>query len=335
MINNILVAATLKAFEEIFEENDIPYEIDESEAYKKYMSVWERSSKKGLAFRQARPAIRRISRKEPYLYEKDGEPLHIYFNDENRILERDSFGEILLERADLDWRISISVKVDAKIIATMPVAGREMSLYMNKVDGVFNEIDDFGFRIFGCPCSNRYFDDMNAIMMRIAPHDGEKWTDVIRDDEFIYGSIIVPMLKAIGDEIPRICKDHPDAPRRLIEYFYGKIDYYYINPIDKVEATRIGAVNSHRSLGRIPDNDNLFTPSVKFPTELLDVRFANGRYGELSRDTMQFTFDGGWSVCVMMSPVRDRTKGRGFDLKVYLPVTPFGSYRDQVSWDPE
>ena len=335
MINSILVGATIKSLEDILNGRGVPFEFEDSEAYRAYRDIWDRSTKKDLALRQARPAVERIASKEPYIFLKSGDPLFIRFNDQNRELERDSFGEILLERKDLDWRVSISVKVDAKIIATMPVAGREMALYMNKVDNVFNEIDDFGQRIFGIPCSNRYFEDMNEILLRMAPHDMEKWRDFITDKKFIYGSIIKPMLRAIGDEIPRICKDHPEAPQRLIDYFYGTIDYYYINPIDKVEATRIGAVNSHRCLGRIPDNDNLKTPSVKFPTKLLDVRFANGRYGELSNDTIQISFDGGWSVCIMLQPVKDRTKGHRFELKVYLPVTPFGSYRDQVDWDPE
>ena len=336
MVNSLLVASTLKAFEEIFESNEIPYELEQNNAHKSYQECWDNTSDedKALSLRQSRPAVRRIVSKEPYIFKKDGNPLKVRFNDENRDFEKDSFGELLLERKDLNWRISISVKSDAKVIATMPVAERDKDVFMNKIVNSFNEIDDFGDRVFGIPCSQEYFLDMNEILMRIAPHDREKWSVLRKDDPFVYNTLITPMLRAMGDEVKRICADHPEAPQRMLEYFYGKIDYYYINPIDEVEATRIGAVNSHKGLGRIPNNHNLYTPSVKFPTKLLDVRFANGRYGELSQDTIQFSFDGGWSICLMIVPGSDDIEDRSFALKVYLPVTPFGSYRDQVDWDP-
>ena len=334
MINSILVGGTLTALEEVFNENGIVFDIEKSKAYDTYKRVWENSAKKDLAVRQARPAIRRILEKEPYVFEKGGEPLMIRLNDQDRRME-DSFGEILLERADIDWRFALSVKIDAKIIASMPVAGRDMSLFMNKVDGMVNEIDDFGDRVLGIPCSNEYFDEMNEILLKIAPHDSDNWKELIRDDSFVYDTLITPMLGALGREMPRIFKDHPEAPRRLIEYFYRMIDYYYIAPIDKAGVTRIGAVNGHGDLGRIPGSDNNFTPKIKFPTQLLEVRPASGRYGELSKDTIQLSFDGGWSLCIMLRPVTDRMKGRSFELKVFMPSLPYGSYRDQVEWDPE
>ena len=332
MINSILVGATLKAFQEILDAKGVPYEVEDGEEYREYMRIWEETAKQDTALRQARPAVRRVVEREPYLFVADGDPLMFRFNDKRRRM-KDSFAEILLERADKDWHIAISLKYNANIVATMPVAGRDLDMYMNKAEGMFNEIDDFGSRIFGVPCSNDYFDEMNDILLKIEPHDRESWRDFLKEEDFIYDTLITPMLRAIGKEIPRICKDHPEAPQRLIDYFYAKIDYYFFRPIDQKQVTRIGAVNSHGDLGRIPDNDNYYTPVVKFPTQLLDVRFANGSYGELSKDTLQITFDGGWSVCIKIRPSQDRSKGRSFELFVYLPVTPFGSYRDQVEWD--
>ena len=96
--------------------------------------------------------------------------------------------------------------------------------------------------------------------------------------------------------------------------------------------TRIGCVNAHGGLGRMPNNTNLMTPKTGFPSELLEVRFATGKYGEVSRDTIQLNFDGGWALCLTMKPVYDTYGEFGFDVQVYIPVTPFGSYRDQVDW---
>ena len=285
--------------------------------------------------RQATPAIERIVANEPYLFEKGGDPLFIRVNDQTRKLAEDSFGEILLERKDLDWGFSISVKSDANVLTTMPVADRETNKYTKNVPGVVNEIDDFGDRIFGVPCSNEYFDDMNEILLHVDTTDSAAWSAKLTDKKFVYGSLITPMLKAVAAELPRIFADHPEAPQKLLDYFYGTIDYYYINPIDPLQVTRIGAVNAHGGLGCIPNNDNHFTPVVKFPTKLLEVRFATGKFGELSKDTIQLCFDGGWAVCLKIGTDFTMESGRIFALSVYLPVTPFGSYRDQVDWEPE
>ena len=217
----------------------------------------------------------------------------------------------------------------------MTVADRDENIYRGKVIGVFNEIDDFGDTIFGVPCSNEYFDDMNEILMKIEPRDRKTWAEKLSDEKFAYDEIITPMLRTISAEMPRIFEYHPEAPQKLFDYFYGKIDYYFINPIDEVQATRIGAVNSHGGLGRMPGSRNLNTPRVHFPTKLLDVRFASGMYKELSKDTIQLSFDGGWSICITIRTVDTKEEGRVFAMSVYLPATPFGSYRDQVDWEPE
>ena len=334
MVNNLLVVASIKALEDILVANDIPFGVENSEAYKSYLWVWDRSDQKQLALRQAEPAIQRIISKEPYVFKTGGDPLFIRVNDQTRELAKDSFGEILLERPDLDWRFSISVKNDAQVLSSMTVADRETDRTMDKVASIVNEIDDFGDRIFGVPCSNDYFNDMNEILMKVNTTKSATWSKKLTDEKFAYDNLITPMLMAVAAEIPRICKDHPEAPKKLLDYFYGTIDYYFINPIEELEVTRIGAVNVHGGLGCIPNNHNHYTPVVEPPTQLLDVRFATGKFREISKDTIQLSFDGGWAVCIKIGTSFTEELGRVFALNVYLPVTPFGSYRDQVNWDP-
>ena len=333
MINKILVEACVKAFKAIFERENVPYFIRDDEEAQYFYNLWEETDEeKELAYRQAAPAIERIVSHEPYIFETGGEPLCIRLNYLDRKLERDSFGEILLERPDLDWRFSISVKNDARILSALPVADRELDMDKDVIKNSFNGIDDFGDRVFGVPCSNEYFDDVNDILLNIAPRDSENWAELIKDEKFIYGSLITPMLQAFSREFPRIFKFHPEAAQKLYDYFYGTIDYYFIKPIEELEVTRIGCVNAHGGLGRMPNNTNLMTPKTGFPSELLEVRFATGKYGEVSRDTLQLNFDGGWALCLTMKPVYDTYGEFGFDVQVYIPVTPFGSYRDQVDW---
>ncbi len=333
MINKILVEACVKAFKTILERENVPYFIRDDEEAQYFYNLWEETDEeKELAYRQAAPAIERIVSHEPYVFETGGEPLCIRLNYLDRKLERDSFGEILLERPDLDWRFSISVKNDARILSALPVADRELDMDKDVIKNSFNGIDDFGDRIFGVPCSNEYFDDVNDILLNIAPRDSENWAELIKDEKFIYGSLITPMLQAFSREFPRIFKFHPEAAQKLYDYFYGTIDYYFIKPIEEFEVTRIGCVNAHGGLGRMPNNTNLMTPKTGFPSELLEVRFATGKYGEVSRDTIQLNFDGGWALCLTMKPVYDTYGEFGFDVQVYIPVTPFGSYRDQVDW---
>ena len=335
MINELLVAATAKVVEEQLGEKEVAYKVKKDKETKYFEKVWEEASQadKDLTLKQARPAIRQILEMEPYAFEKSGDPLVIRFNYLDRKLEKDSFGEILLERVDIDWHISISVKYDATVMASMRVAERTRYYKKNKIVNVFNEIDDFGDRIFSVPCSNEYFQEMNDILLEFEPYQKPEWLEKLREDAFLYGKLITPMLTAIGREMRRICEFHPEVPRRLFDYFYGNYDYYYINPITQVEKTRIGAINPHGGLGRIPGSHNLNVPRIKYPTQLLDVRFATGSYGELSRDTIQFTFDQGWALCIKMFLDEEKLEERNFDMTVYLPSTPYGSYRDQVDWE--
>jgi hypothetical protein len=339
MINRLLVAGTAQAIEDILISKEVPYYFRNDGEYRIFQKMWDvaESDAKKRAYSQAKPAVERIFSKEPYVFVTDGEPLCIRFNflDSDRELAKDSFGEIMLERADIDWRFSISIKSDANVLSSMPVADRDTATYHDNVVNVFNEIDDFGDRIFSVPCSNEYFDEINAILEKIAPLDRDTWAKLLSDEDFAYENLITPMMKAFGAELPRIFRYHPEAPRKMIEYFYGKIDYYYIKPIEEVGVTRIGAVNAHSDLGRIPGTSNHLTQPVRFPTQLLDVKFASGKYGELSRDTIKFSFDGGWAVCVRISIDATVDNGRLFALHVYMPSTPFGSYRDQVEWESQ
>jgi hypothetical protein len=334
MIDTLLVGATVKAFEEILEKRGVPYETRKDEEYDIYMKAWDEAGKdeQDLALRQAAPAAERISSNEKYLFEKSGDPLVIRLNYLTRKLDKDSFGEILLERPDIDWHISISVKSDAKVLSSMTLADRARYTEKNKVVNVFNEIDDFGEEIFQVPCSNEYFNDINEVLLTFEPYSKEEWTEKLKDEDFLYGKLITPMLRAIAAEVPRICEYHPEAPKKLLDFFYGDFDYYFIKPIKELELTRIGSVNSHGDLGKIPGSSNLAIKRVNFPTKLLDVRFATGEYGEISKDTLQFSFDGGWAVCLKLHMDEEHVDDRNFVVNVYLPVTPFGSYRDQVAW---
>lgn len=335
MINSMLVTGTAMAFEEVLNERDIPYELVDDEESREYKKIWEDADKEAqkLVYRQALPAVKRISEHEPYLFEDSGAPLRIRFNYLTRKLHEDSFVELLLERPDIDWQIALSLKNDARVISAMPVADRTRNTKGGRVINIFNEIDDFGERIFGVPCSNAYFNDVNEILLTFEPLKTEEWMEKIKDEDFLYGKLISPMLKAIGNEMPRIVKYHPEAPQKLIDYFYGRYDYYFLNPIADLRVTRIGAVNCHGHLGRIPGSHHYYTPRVKYPSELLDVRFATGKSGEILRDTIRLSFDGGWEICLSLHIEEDHIDDRNFSMNVYLPTTPFGSYRDQVAWD--
>ncbi len=335
MINSLLVVGTAMAFEEILKEHDVPHELVDDDESREFHKIWESADDKDrkLVFRQALPAVRRIAEHEPYLFETAGDPLRIRFNYLERKLHVDSFGELLLERPDINWNISVSIKNDARIISALPVADRARNIKDGRVINIFNEIDDFGERIFDVPCTNEYFNDVNEVLLTFEPLTNEEWMQKIKEPEFLYGKLISPMLRAIGNEVSRIMKYHPEAPQKMIDYFYGKYDYYFLNPIAELEVTRMGAVNCHGQLGRIPNSHHYYTTKVKYPTELLEVRFATGRRGEILKDTIKFAFDGGWELCMTLSFDEEHIEERNFSLNVYLPTTPYNSYRDQVNWD--
>ena len=337
MINELLVAASAWSLESILQDRGVKYEFRDDEEYRYFLDVWDKAPGKDKkhADIQARPAVKRIASKEPYLFLKEDSPLCVRFNYLERTLEKDSFGEILIERPEMDWHISISVKSDANVLSSMKVADRSAQTRADNFVSRFNEIDDFGERIFGVPCSNDYFMDMNEVLTAFEPYDKETWMELLNEDDFLYGKLIGPMLRALGSEIPRICANHPEAPQKMFEFFYGKYDYYFFKPIPELKLTRIGSVNAHGGLGCMPNNTNHTIQQVKYPTQLLDVRLATGKYGEICKDTIQFAFDGGWSLCIRLYMDEKHIGERNFMVNVYMPVTPFGSYRDQVDWDAE
>ena len=134
MINKILVEACVKAFKTILERENVPYVIKDDEESSYFFHLWEETDEeKDLAYRQAAPAMERIVSHEPFIFETDGEPLVIRMNYLDRRLERDSFGEIMIERPDLDWRFAISVKNDARILSALPVADRELDMNKDRI----------------------------------------------------------------------------------------------------------------------------------------------------------------------------------------------------------
>jgi hypothetical protein len=91
MINKLLVGATLKAFEDILTAEGVPFSVRDDEETRLFREHYDGSADKDLAYRQARPAVARIVSKEPYIFEKAGEPLVIRLNFLTREFKRYSF----------------------------------------------------------------------------------------------------------------------------------------------------------------------------------------------------------------------------------------------------
>ena len=89
--------------------------------------------------------------------------------------------------------------------------------------------------------------------------------------------IYVPALTAIRDEIERLCKEHNDVPRLLLEYFFGSKDFYKVISLERTSQTKVvafnmsgtlnSAIQGHKPLNRISQ--------LHMPTRLIEVRFNN------------------------------------------------------------
>ena len=113
-------------------------------------------------------------------------------------------------------------------------------------------------------------------------HEGELWREAFTNKE---DDIYVPALTDIRDEIERLCKEHNDVPRLLLEYFFGSKDFYKVISLERtcqakvvafnMSGTLNSAIQGHKPLNKIP--------MLHMPTRLIEVRFKEKNTGEISK----------------------------------------------------
>ena len=186
---------------------------------------------------------------------------------------------------------------------------------------------DFGRDWMGIPCSVEYMQEITPTINKLAMHGGDRrlWRDIPDAwDEFY-----IPILQAYRDELLRICRRVPEAPTRLLSYFFGSRDFYKVIMMARTRTTKIEAFNMHGSLslpsGRRKPVSRI--PVTRFPGRLLLAEIRPG-----TKTTLDLTFDGGWAISMRLHNKDSVCSPTSLAWDVNLQGLPPSMYINTHSW---
>lgn len=225
-----------------------------------------------ILLQSAVSAVETIFELEPLILENDGDIVTLK-------IQPDSQGDIgdvrdiLIIREGIEWEIGLSVKHNHFAVKHSRLA----------------KTLDFGDRWFGVKCSDSYWKDIAPIFeyLDTEKSNGSKWSDLTNKENDVY----IPLLNAFIDEISRSYKDHPDIPKKLVEYLLGQFDFYKVISIDNKRITQIQTYNLRGTLNKSGKKNK---PKSVVPVSSLPTRIVNIGFKPNSNNTVELYLDGGW-----------------------------------------
>lgn len=187
---------------------------------------------------------------------------------------------------------------------------------------------DFGADWIGVHCSDEFMDAITPITDSLISFgkNGTLWRTIDHKWDRYY----VPILQAYLDEIKRMCAKDPDAPEKLLSYFFGANDFYKVIMKSNARTTTIEGFNMHGTLNSSCGKTKAMTrvPVIKMPTRLIDATFKTN-----SKTTIMLTFDGGWTISMRLHNKDDIAKPTSLAWDVNLVGLPTSTYVNTHSWD--
>lgn len=307
---------------------DVLYEVEDSKPYQTAKIAFEclddTVSKKYM--QAADTAIKVIFPLEPRLIH-DNKDIPIYLKISADSAAKGSEGDvrdvICLRKASL-WEIGLSCKHNHEALKHPRLTEHDNS-------GTPLNVADFGKNWVGYSCSEEYFKEMTPIVKHIKDHEGELWREAFASKE---DEVYVPALTAIKDEIERLCNEHKDVPKRMLEYFFGSKDFYKVISLERISQTKVVAFNMSGTLNSAVEGHKPINkiPVLHMPTRLIEVRFKEKNTGEISKTTLTMVFDGGWTIDMRLHNADSKVKTTGLKFDVQLQGNPHGIYQQQRSW---
>lgn len=211
----------------------------------------------------------------------DLEPMILEDGDDKLVLklQQDSEGEIgdvrdiIIVRRDIKWEIGLSIKHNHFAVKHSRLA----------------KTLDFGEKWFGVKCSEQYWNDIKPVFTYLETEKvlETKWSDLSDKENDVYK----PILNAFIEEIKRSYKEHPELPRKLVEYLLGEYDFYKVISIDNRRVTQIQTYNLRGTLNKPSQREN---PKTIIPVASLPTRIVNIDFKPQSNNTVELYLDGGW-----------------------------------------
>lgn len=130
----------------------------------------------------------------------------------------------------------------------------------------------------------------------------------------------MPLLRAFMNEVKRSYAEHPDIPRKMVEYLLGEFDFYKIISVDSRRVTRIQGFNLHGTLNRAASRRRAYinVPIVPLPTRIVSLD-----YKPSSGNTVELYLDGGWQFSFRIHNAKTEVESSlKFDIQmVGIPAT--------------
>lgn len=248
--------------------------IDKNSSYEAAQNAWNSidAQLKEILTESAKAAVLNIFDLEPLIIEDGNDQLDLK-------IQKDSAGEIgdvrdiLIIRRNIHWEIGLSVKHNHFAV--------KHSRLSPKID--------FGKKWFGVECSNQYWNSVNVVFdyLKECKNQGLKWSELDDKENDVY----VPILNAFVDEIKLSNSQHPDLPRKMVEYLLGEFDFYKVISIDNKRLTQIQTYNLRGTLNKSSATKEA---KIKLPISTLPTRIVSLDFKPNSKNTVELYMDNGW-----------------------------------------
>lgn len=210
---------------------------------------------------------------EPRMIEEDEDTLEIFIQQDEEG-EKGDVRDIIIARNALKWEVGLSIKHNH-----FAVKHSRLSPSI-----------DFGEKWFGIPCSKLYWQDIEPIFSYLenAKMQGKKFNELPEKDSAIYKPIIAAFIAEVG----RKYKEHPELPKKMVEYLLSKYDFYKVISIDSHRMTQVQTYNVHGTLNKPAKNKKptIIVPVASLPKRIIKIDFYPGR-----NNTAELFMDNGWT----------------------------------------
>lgn len=154
-----------------------------------------------------------------------------------------------------------------------------------------SRILDFGQEWLGCPCSQKYWDDILPIFSFLKEYDGQTFNSLGNDK---VTKVYVPLLTAFREELMRIYENNENIPEKLIRYLIGNYAFYKIIKDDSHNLVIVKAFNINNELNKNINGakSHYKIPQINLPTRIVEFDFKAGA----EDNTLDMILDGGWEI---------------------------------------
>lgn len=271
--------------------------VDEAAGYNAAKKAFETltEGEKELYGKAAHAGAYKVVFCEPHILYGESESLNLRLQTDRQAIDGD-VRDLIIARQPLDWEVGLSLKHN------------HFAVRHNRLSPTI----DFGKSWYGSPCSQQYFNEVNAVFDKLKEYkeSNTKFADIPDKDSAIY----LPVLNAFKDEILRKAETDRKLPKKLVEYMLGRFDFYKVISEDKLQLTEVQTYNMRGTLNKpTPVKKSVVViPRVKLPDRIISFDFK-----PRSSTTLEMYLSNGWQFSFRIHNAdRIATPSLKFDIQI-------------------